>query len=244
MISGALLLDPGKNESSKTFYQKRMSRVLLPLAFWSVFYVLWSPVRAHVKSEPLSLAQIAHDKLLVDAPYYHMWFMYMIVFLYLFTPFLRKIVSASSRTDIAILTALAFMVAALDAVGTEFGTSGVCLFSNLLHPFIPYFFLGHLVRTSACPYFSPALWGLFCLSVLLTAAGFHVFASNSGFYYFYNYLSLTVIPMSYSIVHLLKRWNTPIGSEGLTRQMSSLVLGVYLMHPVFLDIMLYTGYGP
>src|SRR5256885_496912 len=40
MLSGALLLSPAKQLPVTVFYRKRASRILIPLAFWSVVYTL------------------------------------------------------------------------------------------------------------------------------------------------------------------------------------------------------------
>src|SRR3712207_2098915 len=39
MVSGLLLLDPSKNESIRLFYRKRTRRVLVPLLFWTMFFL-------------------------------------------------------------------------------------------------------------------------------------------------------------------------------------------------------------
>ena len=91
MVSGALLLDPNKDEDLGTFYIKRASRILVPVLFWSAFFLLW----AIVKGNLASLADLS-ARLLSGKPHYHMWFLYMIVPLYLFAPFFRKIVANSN----------------------------------------------------------------------------------------------------------------------------------------------------
>ncbi|WP_415186318.1 acyltransferase family protein [Shimwellia blattae] len=40
MLSGYLLLH--KEEGFYVFYRKRLSRILIPLIFWSFFYLLWN----------------------------------------------------------------------------------------------------------------------------------------------------------------------------------------------------------
>lgn len=45
MLSGALLLHPNKQESLSVFYKKRLSRILVPLIFWSLFYLLWASLK-------------------------------------------------------------------------------------------------------------------------------------------------------------------------------------------------------
>jgi surface polysaccharide O-acyltransferase-like enzyme len=41
MLSGALNLDPERRESAGKFYRRRLTRVGIPLAFWSAFYFAW-----------------------------------------------------------------------------------------------------------------------------------------------------------------------------------------------------------
>ena len=42
MLSGALLLDPARDEPAPTFYRKRMARVGIPLLVWAWFYFFWT----------------------------------------------------------------------------------------------------------------------------------------------------------------------------------------------------------
>lgn len=45
--------------------------------------------------------------------------------------------------------------------------------------------------------------------------------------------------MSISAMYLLKGWGTPIWSNEFTEKVASLTLGVYLIHPAFLDAVNY-----
>ncbi|HYQ91838.1 MAG TPA: acyltransferase, partial [Candidatus Competibacteraceae bacterium] len=62
--------------------------------------------------------------------------------------------------------------------------------------------------------------------------------------YFYEPLGITVIPMSVSIMYLLKSWTQPIGNERFIRKLSVLTLGIYFIHPLFLETITYLGFGP
>ena len=41
MLSGALLLNPAKQDPLADFFYKRIRRIGIPILFWSVFYTLW-----------------------------------------------------------------------------------------------------------------------------------------------------------------------------------------------------------
>ncbi|QZA81907.1 acyltransferase [Deefgea piscis] len=242
MISGALLLDPSKKEDLKTFYLKRLSRILIPLIFWSAFFLLFANWQNPIQGEPLPILEWAQI-ILSGRPYYHMWFLYMIIILYLFTPFFRKIVANSSKNEISILILLTLTLSALNS----FLLPESNIFINWFLSYIPYFFLGYLIKEDQSNYPSPILWGVFLASVILTAAGCYVVATKEGLeagLYFYHYLSVTVIPMSISAFYLLKKLTKPIGSMAFTKKIAALTLGVYLIHPIVINIINSAGYGP
>ena len=175
MMSGALLLDPNKNEALKTFYAKRLARIAVPILFWSVFFLLWTMLKGIAKGDAPSLTFLL-KRLISGKPYYHMWFLYMIITLYLFTPFFRKISSTSTRGELAILVAFTFLIAAVNAIFS--GSSR--LFIDWFLPFIPYFFFGHLIRTDERNFSKTILSSVFLLSACLTALGCHLLAANKG----------------------------------------------------------------
>lgn len=82
MISGALLLK--KNEPALVFYKKRLSKILIPLIFWSYIYLLYR--KYYVGEYSLSLSPVS---ILSGPVYYHLWFLYSIVSVYIFIPMLR-----------------------------------------------------------------------------------------------------------------------------------------------------------
>lgn len=246
MISGALLLDPSKEEDLKTFYLKRLSRILIPILFWSAFFLLWVTLKGLIKGEPAEIVVLT-KRILSGRPYFHMWFLYMIVCLYLFTPFIRKIISNSSRFEIVVLTLILFAFSGLNAIALSLGLSESKLFINWFLSYMPYFILGYFIRNSEFAFSKFVLWGVFVTSVFLTELGCYAIAINKGLdagLYFYGYLGVTVIPMSVSIFYLLKLWEKPLGSASLTKRISSLTLGVYLIHPIFLEAIGWAGYGP
>ncbi|VVQ02008.1 O-acetyltransferase WecH [Pseudomonas fluorescens] len=245
MISGALLLDPSKKEDLKTFYLKRLSKILIPLLFWSAFFLLWAAFKGEIKGEPLSLLDLA-KRLLSGKPHYHMWFLYMIVILYLFTPFLRKIITSSTRIEIVVIASFTLLLSALNAISEKALPEKPTIFINWFLSYIPFFFIGYLIRASDRSYPKRILWCAFIASFILTAIGCYSVAKKEGLnagLYFYAYLSITVIPMSLSIMCILRSWSRPILNLNTTKKLSALTLGIYLVHPIFLETIGHVGYG-
>jgi len=244
MISGALLLEPIKQEKLTVFYQKRATKILIPMTFWSLFFLVWTTLFLGKDIGVLHSLQLISQGL----PYYHMWYLYMILVMYLFTPFFRKMVASSSTNELIFFVVIILFMAAFIVIRQSFILNThetqnyiPLIFINWFLFCIPYFFLGHLIRQSSFQPNKYVLWSVFLGSIILTAVGYYqlslTFDLSTGIY-IRHYLSVSVIPMSISIMYLLKSWNTPIISKFFTKQLAILTLGVYLIHPVVLDVIL------
>ena len=233
MISGALLLDPTKQEDFITFYQKRVSRLLIPLVAWSVFFLIWVTFK-----NPALSSDVLLQRILSGMPYYHMWFLYMIFGLYLFSPFLQKTIIHSSKKEFLHLISITLIIAAFNFSYGHLSSEIPQLFINWFLFFIPYFLLGAYIHQDKHQFSKLLLWGIFILSFILTMIGCYITAVAIDLamgLYFYGYLSITVIPMSISLMYLLKSWNKPIFNHAMTRKLSALTLGIYLVHPLVLQ---------
>ena len=128
MISGALLLDPAKHESSSEFYKKRLHRVGLPLVFWSFFFLSWIAIQQWFIWGYVDFVLLL-ENLLAGTPYYHLWYLYMVIFLYLFTPLLRVVVKQTSRPTLIFFTLVMFGLATLNTlIDTIFVTNSDVFF--------------------------------------------------------------------------------------------------------------------
>lgn len=93
MLSGATMLQ--RDYSLGEFYKKRMMRVLIPFLFWLIVYWLYYWLMLSPAKQPHGFQKItgwAISLFLNEGVSKHFWYIYMILFLYLFTPFIGKIV--------------------------------------------------------------------------------------------------------------------------------------------------------
>jgi len=240
MISGALLLDPAKHESLLTFYRKRFSRIFLPTLVWAVFFTFWIYFKGVLVAD-VPPQYVLLKSLFSGQPYYHMWFLYMIMGLYMFTPFLRKIVAHSTSHELFVLVLLTFGIAVISGFSNSFFREP---FIYWFLPYTPYFLVGYLIRLDNRKHSRKMLCSIFLVSVFLTCViqYYSNFVSAIPAGYSYNYLSLTVVPMSISLMYLLKTWSRPMFSPVIAKKLSILSLGVYLVHPIILEIIHYKGH--
>jgi surface polysaccharide O-acyltransferase-like enzyme len=84
MITGFLLLD--KDEPIGKFYTKRFTRVVLPFLFYSVLYLVVDHISIFSYITRIYIGAVAP----------HLWYVYVLIGIYLFMPFLRKIFNHST----------------------------------------------------------------------------------------------------------------------------------------------------
>lgn len=86
MLSGALVLNSECTGDVSKFYKKTVKRLIIPTVVFGIIYSAYNLFTG------MTLVQCA-KKWIVDSPYYHLWYMYMIIGLYLLAPFIYKIKS-------------------------------------------------------------------------------------------------------------------------------------------------------
>lgn len=230
MISGALLLDPHRADTVGDFYRKRAVRILPPLLFWSLFYLGWSAFMHAWQGVPLAVSDWL-GKLLQGAPYYHLWYLYMIVGLYLFAPFIK--VMYARTTPAARLAALAAILgcAVADAAYRHLSAdAGRGFFFNGFLPYIGYFLAGRMIYERGLHLPRPGF--LLAACILVSALGVSLMSEPDALdFYFYDAFNPVVIVMSLAAFQWLLQSQLP-----RLASLAPLTFGVYLVHPVFLDL--------
>lgn len=230
MISGALLLDPDKPEDLQRFYAARAARICTPLVFWTIFYLGWHTLldwlddgRADFGIWPLKVAE--------GVPYYHLWYMYMIVGLYLFAPFVRTLYARTSLEGRRLWVIGILGVAVLDALYRQALDARPGFFLTWFLPYLGYFVAGRMMVAGDLRIPRPA--AMLATSVLATALGVYVLSGDGTLNeYFYDYFSLTVPFMSLAAFQLI----LTAPRIPRLRALAPLTFGVYLIHPIFLDL--------
>lgn len=237
MLSGALLLDPKKHASPREFWTKRLSRLLPAMLAWPAIYFAW---RAFYWHEPLSPGTIAHD-LVTGRPYVHLYFLFLIAGLYLVTPFLANALGTLSLSHLRQLIMI---------------MAGLAIGANLFD------FLASSAFTMFVPYLTYYLAGWYCARLLHDRPGASALAiglaaglitgltailvSTRGFdnrwaFYFYEDFSPTVMVMAVGLFLLTLQGTIPPRIESLAVTLAPLTLGVYLAHPIVVELLRY-GY--
>jgi surface polysaccharide O-acyltransferase-like enzyme len=234
MISGVLLLNPQRLQSAGVFYRKRMSRILIPLAFWTAFYL-----GLRLCFEGLSWPEAGRD-IVRASPYGHLWFLYMIAGLYFLTPILQPYVRLTAlREQAVIVTLLLLGASAHDLISVFTGGHGKPTMFSLFLTYVPYYLCGYVLYRADLS----TRWIQYC--ALGALVGWLGIALGTGLLYprislyLYGWHTPPTVLLSIGLFaaacHLFRRTASVLERRGsLIRYLDSVSLGIYLIHPLFI----------
>jgi len=250
MLSGATML--GKEYKSGEFYKKRILRVLIPFLFWMAVYWIYrwlmlEPVR---KPETFNgILQWGRDLFLKEGISKHFWYIYMILFIYLFIPFIGKELRNIKKTVILILlmiwAVLTFIC--MDIPLNLYNWSGEYLskiFGYFLYSgyLVLGFFLSKLSTDSKkIKYFALSF---FILSIFISAVSTYILSMHTHRLNLrmYSYLNINTIIQSISIFIWFK--DSVIKNKILSilqRLISNYSYGIYLVHILVIGVFFNNG---
>jgi surface polysaccharide O-acyltransferase-like enzyme len=219
-----------------------MVRVGVPLVSWTIVYL---GVRGFVDDERLTAGRVLELIITAD-PYYHLWFLYMVLGLYLVTPPLRTFVRHSTRKE-RLLVIVAMLVLA-----TAYFQADALLWQNqrsiftLFIPYIAFYLLGYeLSRID--PRRMPApkyiiLAAVVCVAYL--AIFLQPFIARQGGVgpgrrFVFDFFTPPIIFLSIAIFWTARRLDATAKPVNGIRKVAvewiaSTTLGVYVLHPLIL----------
>jgi surface polysaccharide O-acyltransferase-like enzyme len=242
MLSGALLLAPKKEtESIRDFFKKRWVRVGLPFVFWAAIYFLWE---IFVNHQAVTVNSFIDG--LLTGPYFHFWYIYMLLGLYLLTPVLRVVIAHARREVLKLFLAVWFagtailpVVALLTPYHLDPNVLTVPLYVGIY--VLGIYILEVQVKKSylvAAIVSGVALTAIFTYALAATIGG-------AAMFYFQDYSSATMVLTSASLFLLLISYplSSPQpknGDPSLARKLLHLVsentLAIYFLHLIVIEI--------
>lgn len=250
MISGRFFLDPERQIPFSKIL-RAIGRLVLAFVVWNVVYQAWYIPRGTYIG--LNWKGILSQSLIGP---YHFWYLYMIVGLYLITPFLRKITADKQLSEYFIGLFFLFMVlikyvVQLPFVGPTLNSMLDSMDMKFVLGYSGYYVLGYYLRRyPISDKWERALYICGAVLLLLGAAANTVCSVREGAYTerFTGYTNPNTIIVAAAIYTLFtKRIGKAVFSEKVSHLISKLSeysFGVYLIHALILDIIGTTGLTP
>lgn len=153
MISGYLLLD--KTEETIVFFKKRILNILPLFLVFNIIYIYFGkiPIIPVLKGKAISAS--------------HFWYIYMILGLYLLTPWLQKVLKYAEKETLFVVF-LCFLCNILNPYLRYFNLAEIPFSNFPLTGFIGYYILGYFVKK----YDNKVKRASFILIIVIYALGF------------------------------------------------------------------------
>lgn len=257
MVSGFFLLR--KDEEVKIFFKKRLAKIIPKFFAYSVIFFIFTIIFKGVKDNEVisiffrkstykNIISIFLQKesyynffsnFFQGEIYYHLWYIYMILSLYLITPFLRKSVKEIDRKSVNYLVYIwIFFIIFIPFLDVIFKKS-IKIYSPV-GQYIGYFLIGYLVAEKPLNIKKWKQVTIFFTTVFFNIFFSFIFTKLNGklFDYFYNYHSLGVFLASVLLYNFfvnvveIKKMSERL--KKILKSVASKTFDIYLIHPIFL----------
>lgn len=234
MMSGALILDPGREMPLRKLgrYIWRMVFMLLTVgfAFCLIETVAKNPTPAGAYTLTLPMVGTSLMHLLEGQSWDHLWYLYALIGLYLLTPVLRPFVRDASRRELGLAVLLAWALLALVPAANL--ALGVSLYRFVtLDASVAYYLAGYYAYN-----YLELDWRVVWAGLASLALAFLPNALSLGS--LAGVLSLpqygVVMPYALLVFLLLRRvLDVPMERHPVARGLARDSFGIYLIHPLF-----------
>lgn len=246
MVSGALFLDQNRKVTARSLWRRSLPRLGAAFVVWSAFY---AAVNSFIFGEYGGMRDLMTQ---FAVGYYHLWFLWTLMWLYVATPILRRIVVERSvavgfvglallfSTVLPLTFSLPFFGPIISSV---VGTARV----DLVLGYTLYFVLGHLLHTGMLARVRTSVLVIsFIASIAVTAIGTSLLSARAGVAdgTLYAYLTPNVVVSAVCVFLLIKRGverRPRIASNRVVSVIGNASFGIYLVHPFFQSLFLSFG---
>lgn len=267
MVTGALLLDPGRQmtwEHLRKRYIGRVGKVILVFGLLFIaFDLAMNGITETANNSPLITAHpvpmesptvstwlyvifCSVGDLLTGYSWSHMWYLYMLFGLYLLMPFFRKIVANSTERELRYLIGvLLIFLSVVPLLGLGGITTDYRFSVATVYPM--YLFLGYALQNKVIQVPKWAGWTCLVLTTVgIWIAVYFLSEDASRLTCFTSYNSLLVAFQSASVFALIaQREGKSSTTPKALKQFDKCTFGIYLIHYVFVKLLLrYAAWNP
>ena len=244
MVSGSHLLDPKQEVTSKKLYSYKI-RLIKSFIIWSLIYTAWN-IFYQIKFNNTMLDSVSIFKMIYEGPY-HFWFIFVMLGLYIITPYLRKVIQFSTVKEVKTLLTVWILFSIVQPIFIKFN---VGIFEVVrywmgsfklvgLTGYLGYFILGYYLSITRYKYQKGSVVAFVCSSIFMILFTFYLertLGSRDDFWQdnfspLVLIQAITVFLMSKNSEKLL------LGKKDWLEKLSKASFGVYLCHDLILSIL-------
>ena len=247
MAAGAILLGRPSDQAPLDFVKTRYVRLLPAVVLWTTFYLLWRLWTTGA----LSAEEVAFD-LLRGMPYYHMWFLYMMLGMYLVIPLIRALVRLTDARLQYYLLGLCALLTPVEGLSRVIQGMTHASFLGLFPIYLVYLIGGYLLYRDRPSIPTWVLLLVPCLCIVVEAIGvafLHPVIGEPIFKLMYSNRGPLVMVATFCLFVLALRAveKAPARAAALHRNggeyLARVTLGIYVLHPFWIDVLARHGAG-
>ena len=241
MISGGLLL---RKDYNIKYFTKKAYKVFLVILAWSIVYIIFDTT---YNKEVFTLVDIVNGFLNTQIKY-HLWYMYMLFWLYLMIPFIKPMTCVVEK-NIRYFLGLSVVVSIIPLINSIIQTLIKVDISTYVNvPILAWqiicLLLGYLVINKFNPTKKDFIVSIFVFiisylfTLYITDLNFRINNINTQVFLTFN---INMILMALMFLVMLKYVGNHVNFEEIKVgkffiYVGKVSLGIYLIHPIFLDI--------
>lgn len=246
MLSGALFLNPEKDISIKSIYQKHIFRIVTAFIFWSILYTIVNYCKYPRELDVLHcIADFTISVIL--KPNYHLWYIYLIVGLYMITPILRQVICTCTDKLLHYWLGLMFLfgivIPALRDVGLIESYIGDVLgymHIEFLAGYVFYYVAGYYISSKQIRH-KKVIYVAGVIGYIATVLGTIYLSNRAGYtasVYDYLYPNTSAIAVAIFVFFTKEgvKWRFSAKAGRVLEDLASSMFGVYLMHDLLLQL--------
>lgn len=247
MISGALMLDENYQFSFKKLI-KHLKKMIIFFIFWSIIYCVIFDIIYPIlyKNETIDIIYVISS--LIEG-YFHLWFIYLIIGLYLIVPLLRLWVNNKNKkyVEYFIMLSIIFtlIIPQIANIGKYYSSFFEIIYNiiekNLSIKYVGgytiYFILGWYINNYEIKA-KKTIYILGIIGFLMTTIGTYIFSMTTGQpLQMNNNLSINVLFQTLAIFILVKNKFKEKQDNVLINSIAKYSLGIYAIHALFIKIL-------
>ncbi len=226
MLSGMYFLN--KDISIKEMFHKYILRIFLVLIIFGSFYSLLELIFLN-KSLSLSYIPLILKNILTGNLWAHMWYLYLVLALYIITPFLRIITKNITKQDYQILLIILFIFTILIPEINYIFKTNIAFFIPLSVYLFYYFYSAYLTKYNFSNKYKIISYILGIIAIILIILKVNIFALT------YTSLLPFLISNLIFIIFMNKEYNNKVLTK-ISNLIGKSCLGIYLIHQFFINI--------
>lgn len=245
MITGTFMLSKKREEKYSTYLLKRLPKLVIPFFLISIIYYLYENNKNGMTGSLLNFLQVFTSS---GGVKYHFWFMYIIIMIYIFIPFLRVLVQNLKKKELRNLIIIIFVLGnVLKTINYYLGNYNYNLFRGFclsdLVTYINYVLLGYYLYTyEVNTALRKKIYILGIIFILILPFADMLYIDNAR-----NDAMLTcvsIFPFIPSIAFYLlfkynyNQWKVPAIITKIINIIAPVTLYIYLLHVIIMEVVM------